>query len=134
MDRGAILWIGDEDGGTGRIALGDGAYIGPYTYIGSSHKLEIGDHTLIGAFSYIITVNHRTNLVGLPIASQGFRGSNVTIGRNVWLGSHVVVLPGVTIGDNAVVGAGAVVTKSIPPGETWGGVPARQIRGGTPGS
>jgi len=51
----------------------------------------------------------------------------VVIGRDVWIGCHVVVLPGVTIGDHAVVAAGAVVTKSIPSGEMWGGVPAKKI-------
>ena len=30
------------------------------------------------------------------------------------------------IGDDAVIGARAVVTKSVPPGETWG-VPARNL-------
>ena len=30
----------------------------------------------------------------------------VTIGRNVWVGANVSILPGVTIGDNCVIGAG----------------------------
>ncbi len=34
---------------------------------------------------------------------------------------------GVTVGNNCVVGAGAVVTKSIPDGQVWGGNPARYI-------
>ena len=38
------------------------------------------------------------------------------------------MLQGVTIGDGAVVAAGAVVTKDIPAGEVWGGVPAKFIR------
>ena len=38
----------------------------------------------------------------------------VTIGRNVWLGANVTVLPGVTIGDNSVIGACSLVTKDIP--------------------
>jgi maltose O-acetyltransferase len=59
---------------------------------------------------------------------QGYEGKPITIGRNVWLGAHVIVLPGVTIGDNAVVGAGSVVTTSVSGGEIWAGVPARRIR------
>lgn len=43
-------------------------------------------------------------------------------------GENVTILKGVTIGEGAVVAAGAVVTKSIPPFEMWGGVPARCIR------
>lgn len=128
IDRGAILWISDEAGEKGRISLGQGAYIGPYSYVGSCHKLDIGEHTLIGAHSYLITVNHRTDRPELPIAHQGFRGGDITIGKNVWIGCHVKVLPGVTIGDGAVIGAGAVVTKDIPEKETWVGVPARKIK------
>jgi len=45
----------------------------------------------------------------------------------VWIGCHVVILPGVTIGDHAVIGAGAVVNKDVPPWEKWGGVPAKKI-------
>jgi len=128
LDRGVIIWISDTDETRGNINLGEGTYIGPYSYVGSCHNLNIGNHTLIGAHSYLITVHHRTDSKDHPIALQGFVGGDIKIGRNVWLGAHVVVLPGVTIGDRAVIGAGAVVTKDIPAGETWVGVPARQIR------
>lgn len=104
--------------------MGCGVYLGPYCQMVSSHRLEIGENSLIGGFSYLITVNHRTDQIGLPVGNQGYRGGNIKIGRNVWLGAHVVVLPGVEIGDNAVIGAGAVVTKSVPAGEIWVGVPA----------
>lgn len=33
---------------------------------------------------------------------------------NVWIGSDVVINPGVIIGENSVIGAGSLVTKSIP--------------------
>jgi acetyltransferase-like isoleucine patch superfamily enzyme len=51
----------------------------------------------------------------------------IVIGSNVWIGCNVVVLKGVGIGNSAVVAAGAVVTKSIPPYEIWGGVPAKKL-------
>lgn len=38
----------------------------------------------------------------------------IHIGKNCWLGSGVLVLPGITIGDNVIIGAGSVVTKDIP--------------------
>ena len=47
------------------------------------------------------------------------------IGTDVWIGGGAIILPGVTIGDGAVVGAGSVVTRSIGPGVTVTGNPAR---------
>jgi maltose O-acetyltransferase len=38
-----------------------------------------------------------------------------------------VILPGLTVGEGAMIGAGAVVTKSVPDGETWAGNPARRL-------
>ena len=52
----------------------------------------------------------------------------VVIGKNVWLGASVTVVPGVTIGDNAVIAAGAVVTKDVPANTIAAGVPAKVIR------
>ena len=37
----------------------------------------------------------------------------IVIGRKVWLGASVTVVPGVTIGDGAIVGAGSVITSNV---------------------
>lgn len=51
----------------------------------------------------------------------------IEIGNNVFIGANATVMPGVKIGNNCVVAAGAVLTRSIPDGEIWGGVPAKKI-------
>ncbi len=47
------------------------------------------------------------------------------------VGAHSVVVArsnsNLVIGQNATLGAGSVLTKDIPPGEIWAGVPARKI-------
>ena len=48
--------------------------------------------------------------------------------KSASIGAGAVILPGVTIGDFAMIGAGAVVTKSVPPHETWVGNPARRLK------
>jgi UDP-2-acetamido-3-amino-2,3-dideoxy-glucuronate N-acetyltransferase len=45
--------------------------------------------------------------------------------RRAAIGSSAVIMGGIRIGNGAVVGAGAVVTRSVPPGETVLGNPAR---------
>ncbi len=50
-----------------------------------------------------------------------------TIGNDVWIGTHCIIMPGVTIGDGAVIGAGCVVTKDVLPFSIMAGVPARKI-------
>nr|WP_278786194.1 DapH/DapD/GlmU-related protein [Actinomyces urogenitalis] len=51
----------------------------------------------------------------------------VTVGNDVFIGQHAVVLGGVTIGTGATIGAGAVVTHDVPPHTTVVGVPARPL-------
>jgi acetyltransferase-like isoleucine patch superfamily enzyme len=52
----------------------------------------------------------------------------ITIKDNVHIGINAIIMPGVTIGENCIIGCGAVVTKSIPANQIWGGVPAKFIK------
>ena len=127
IDAGVIIWLSNDEDSEASINLSESVYIGPYSFLGSNAQLSVGKDTLIGGHSYLITANHGTQDSAVPISEQGYTSRSITIGRNCWLGAHVVVLPGVTIGDRAVIGAGSVVTKDVPSGETWVGVPAKRI-------
>ena len=52
---------------------------------------------------------------------------NIYIGDNCNISWDVIIMPNVHIGNNVIVAAGAVVTKNIPDGEIWGGIPAKKI-------
>lgn len=74
--------------------------------------IYVGDYTMIGPNVVIATAGHPI----LPELREKTYQYNIPvhIGRNVWLGAGVVIVPGVTIGDNSVIGAGSVVTRDIP--------------------
>lgn len=52
----------------------------------------------------------------------------VVIEDDVWIGSRVIILPGVTIGKGSVIGASAVVSKSVPPYSVVAGNPAKIVK------
>lgn len=52
----------------------------------------------------------------------------IVIEDDVWLGTDVIVLPGVTVGARSVIGAGSVVTHDIPPDVVAMGKPCRVVR------
>ncbi|MBV6396434.1 MAG: 2,3,4,5-tetrahydropyridine-2,6-dicarboxylate N-acetyltransferase [Anaerolineales bacterium] len=51
----------------------------------------------------------------------------IVIEDNVFIGVQAIILPGVVIGRDSIVGAGAIVTKSVPPGSVVVGAPARIV-------
>ncbi|MBB4277157.1 type B chloramphenicol O-acetyltransferase [Rhizobium mongolense] len=62
-------------------------------------------------------------------AENGYLPSGDTVvGNDVWIGSEVVVMPGVKVGDGAVLGTRAVVTRDVEPYSIVGGNPAKPIR------
>jgi maltose O-acetyltransferase len=52
----------------------------------------------------------------------------VVIEDDVWIGTRVIILPGVHVGTGSVIGAGSVVTHDVEPYSIVGGNPAKLIR------
>lgn len=85
-------------------------------------EIHIGDNCLIGPDVGIYTAGHRLEPEGRLL--DGF-GMPITIGKDVWIGGHSVILSGVTIGDGAVIAAGSVVTKDVASRTLVAGNPAK---------
>jgi len=98
------------------MRIGRGAVINT-TWISDPSLIEIGDKTTLGGS---VTVVAHYGQGGLLVISP------VKIGNNCTIGLKASIMGGVSIGDDAKILPHSVVLPKthIPPGETWGGVPA----------
>jgi acetyltransferase-like isoleucine patch superfamily enzyme len=109
---------------SGQISIGDQTYLNARCWLEGAGRIDIGSYTGLGPEVLVLTSYH-------PRASAGFQRAaeylDVRIGDRCWLGARVIVMPGVTIGDDVVVGSGAIVTRDLPSGGTYAGIPAKRI-------
>ena len=103
------------------IEIHPGAQIGRRFFIDHGMGVVIGETAEIGDDC---TLYHGVTLGGTSW-NKGKR--HPTLGNNVVLGAGAKILGPITIGDGARVGSNAVVVKSVPPGATAIGIPARII-------
>lgn len=110
------------------IEIDDFVYLGPQPYIFARGGLKIGRNVIIGPRVTIHTTNHRYDSERyLPYDDVSYL-QPVVIEKNVWIGSSVLICPGVRLGEGCVVAMGAVVTKSFDAGSIVGGNPASVIK------
>jgi len=114
-----------------------------------SKWIEIGTGTIICAGSILTTnillgkyvqinlsctIGHDVIMGDYTTLAPGVHVSGwVHFGKRVYVGTGAVIINGtkenpIVINDDAVIGAGACVTKSVPAGQTWVGVPAKVIK------
>ena len=75
--------------------------------------VDIGDDCLIG--ENVTIMDHNAHGVK-PSERRTSAGTvkDVSIGKNVWIGNNVTILPGSKIGDNSILAVGCVVKGNIP--------------------
>lgn len=109
------------------ISIGDNSGLGVNCSVRG--PLEMGANIMMGPDVTILTSIHNTFDTSIPMNQQGFLpNKKVIIGDDVWIGTKVIIMPGVTIGKGSIIGAGAVVTKNIPEYAVVAGVPAKVIK------
>lgn len=106
------------------IRLGARVFVNSGCRFQDQGGITIGDDCLVGHNVVIATLQHDM----APSRRGDLIPSPVVVGRNVWLGANVTVLPGVTIGDDSVIGAGSIVTRDVPARSVAVGSPARVVR------
>lgn len=106
------------------IILGKDVFLNTGCTFQDCGGITVGDACQIGQNTTLCTLNH-----GLaPDKRQTIYPAPIVLGKNVWIGANVTVLPGVTVGDNAILAAGSVVTKNVPENTVVAGVPARVVK------
>ncbi|MFQ5508347.1 MAG: acyltransferase [Leptospirillia bacterium] len=86
-------------------------------------RIVLGNNVRVGPHTRFHAAGHDT-----ADTRYGHSGGSITVGDDVWIGTGVILLPGVHVGDRSVVGAGSVVSRDIPPDSVAVGVPARVIK------
>lgn len=111
------------------IYLNDYVHIGDRCQIDGAGKIVIGRGTRIAPEVIIYSRSHNfeKDPKALPYDNTMIIAP-VTIGEFVWIGTRVIILPGVTIGDGAIIGAGAVVSRDIPACAVVVGNPAKIVK------
>jgi serine O-acetyltransferase len=104
------------------IEIHPGAKIGRRFFIDHGAGVVIGETSEIGDD---VTMYQGVVLGG--VSTEKVK-RHPTVGNNVVIGAHAVILGPVEIGDNSRIGAGSVVVKSVPPGSTVVGVPGRVVK------
>lgn len=105
------------------VHIGHNSIIGNNAFLDGRGGLYIGSNVNIAGNFQVYTMEH-------DIASPTFESTSgeVVIDDYVYIGTRVMIMPGVHIHEGAVIASGAVVTKDVPAWCMYGGVPAKYIK------
>ena len=106
------------------ISIGDHTFINYGSSISAYKQVKIGRYCLLGHYTLIVDRNEH----GVEQREVAPPPAQVTIEDHVWIGSRVIILPGVFVGHHSVIGAGSVVNRDIPANCLAVGNPARVVR------
>jgi acetyltransferase-like isoleucine patch superfamily enzyme len=110
------------------LRIGINSKIGICSNLFLYDEFHVGDNVEIGSRLTIHTAEHKFNDPDRPIPKQGSIYMPVIIKSNVYIGSNVIILPGITVNEKVIVAAGAVITKDLESGFIYGGVPAKKLK------
>jgi len=112
----------------GAVTLGDDVEVGAGSTIdrGTVGPTVIGTRTKI---DNLVQIGHNVTVgTDCLIAGQSAIGGSTVLGDRVTLAGNAAIADHVSIGDDAVIGALSGVSRRVPAGEFWFGIPAEPRR------
>ena len=103
-----------------KIAGGAAFGLGSVIDIFYPENIVVGKDAIIG---------YNTVMLGHEFLQGEYRTGKVEIGQRAMIGANCTILPGVKVGEGASVSAMSLVNCDIPAGQSFGGVPARRLKG-----
>ena len=102
-----LVWI------NGKPQIGARTYIGGFYEVNAKGaNVVIGDDCDISSFVAINVADSHRRCIGLADANE-FK--DITIGNNVFIGSHSAILGGAVVGHHSVIAAGSVIRSIVIP-------------------
>ncbi len=113
-----------------------------YLGVNFGKNVRITGTPLFGSEPYLITIGNDVTITdgvtfhthdgGVGVLRAKYPGIDiikpVTVGNNVFIGSHATLMPGITIGNNVIIGAASLISRNIPDNVVVVGVPAKIIK------
>lgn len=121
------------------LASGKGLFIGNFIHISTNCSILGGGYCIVNDFVGIAAgtriVTGSESIIGdamssgptIPSEYRNNYQSYVIIEKHSFIGTNVVILPGITIGEGAVIAAGSVVNANLEPWCIYSGNPAKKI-------
>ena len=112
------------------VKVGKGTHFVKLPNFGSEPWLiSIGDDTNISSDVCFVTHDGGRWVLDhlYPEEKPFYKIGKICIGNNCFVGMHCIILPNVCISDNCILGGGSILTKNIPSGQVWAGVPAKFV-------
>ena len=88
--------------------------------------VELGAH--VAVMPAVVLTHDDVVGDGVTFGARASVAGGVTIERGAYIGAGALLREKIAVGSGAVVGMGAVVTRPVPSGEVWAGVPAGRLR------
>lgn len=125
IGKNVVFHFKTEIRGIHKLKIDKGTIVGDNALLDARFGLTLGENVNISSNVSLYTYQHDHRDPYFRCTSNNTKP--IIIGNRAWLGSNVIVLPGVTIGEGAVCCAGCVVTKDVEPYTVVAGIPAKKV-------